>query len=837
MARHDVVVTTPQCVSPAYRRVVLPPPDFFDLVIIDEAHHEPAKTWRSLVEHFPKTRRLLLTATPFRRDRRGLSGEIVYWYSLHDAMADHVYAPIHFRAVHPKDGESEDDAVARVAIARMNSPEHLKAGSQLVVRTDEIDDALRLRELYSRNGLELSVLSSNSSQQEVDRILTALEKGASRGAAVVGVPTEGFDLPRLKIAAYHKKHKSLAATLQFIGRIARVVSDAPPPELLAIPEVISGETRHLYDEDSSWTELLPRIADTAVYRERERREYSQSFPQPQGNYSRASIFPPKRIQCYRISSNEALADVRLTSEWPSQLVRSAVYDYATDSDGSLALIITRDVVHPPWLLSDALDSYEYTLHLACIDRERGYFYLTTSSDASRRELLRHFSFENNTTEVAPERLNAVLHAVGIEGYSNIGIRMSREAAAQGLSYHILTGRDPTHGIGAMDVAGSSAGHLIGRYKEGEELRSISVSLDSGRIRESGDATLLDYRDWCYTISQHLEITQSTNTPPGLALPVRASFSHYPNDAVGVALPAPFYSGEIELEVDDRWENAFSLESRVRSAGACLLMGFYSGKRRIATVAYDQNGRVTARVDAIARYAMKTSPIADLLSDLPRPQFYFADGSTVVGNGLLSRRPYHAALRSDLFELWDWQSVDIRREALAARPAFQKNVQQRAIEEFASRNPEAYIVVDDGAGEIADIIVLRFRNQRILDISLVHCKWSVDDVPGRRLIDLYQVTCQAMRSTRWASPRLLLPELSARVRSRTLTHCVQGTADDLLHAIEQFGNRGIYTTSIFAVQPGISNAALPRWEEGRNLASACDDFISRANVALTFCISA
>lgn len=32
---------------------------------------------------------------------------------------------------------------------------------------------------------------------------------------------EGFDFPNLKIAAIHEPHKSLASTLQFIGRFAR----------------------------------------------------------------------------------------------------------------------------------------------------------------------------------------------------------------------------------------------------------------------------------------------------------------------------------------------------------------------------------------------------------------------------------------------------------------------------------------------------------------------------------------------------------------------------------------------------------------------------------------
>ena len=40
------------------------PNDHYDLVIVDEAHHYPALTWKLLVDHFHSSRRLFLTATP-----------------------------------------------------------------------------------------------------------------------------------------------------------------------------------------------------------------------------------------------------------------------------------------------------------------------------------------------------------------------------------------------------------------------------------------------------------------------------------------------------------------------------------------------------------------------------------------------------------------------------------------------------------------------------------------------------------------------------------------------------------------------------------------------------
>jgi superfamily II DNA or RNA helicase len=838
MRRHEVVVSTPQCVSPAYKRVVPAPSGLFDLLIVDEAHHEPAKTWRALIEHFSTIPRLMLTATPFRRDRRGLSGEIAYWYSLHDAIADGVYSPIHFRAVRPHAAESADDAVARTAITRLDSEMHRTAGSQLVVRTDRIEEALKLQQLYATKGLDLAVLSSNSSASEVGQILTALENGDARGVVVIGVLTEGFDLPNLKIAAYHRKHQSLAATLQFIGRISRATPENVQPELIAVPEEISSETRLLYDEDASWTELLPRIADTAVARERERRRYSEEFDEPRGKYSRSSIYPDKRVQCYQLNVDaDQRENLRLTADWPDELVRSPVYDYTTDSSGELALIITRDLVHPTWLLSDALDSFEYSLHLACLDREHGYLYLSSETDASRRALLQHFNLES-ATEVPPDRINAVLYSRGVEHYSSVGVRMSREIAQQGVSYQILTGRDAARGVGPNDATGASAGHLIGRYQEGTAWHSVSVSLETGRLRESGEAALLDFKDWCFGVSTLLDQIPNSNTPPGLTLPIRSSFASYPPNAIGVTLPDVFYSGDLELDARGTWINSLSTDARVRSAGQQVLLGFASGDRLIAVVAFDTSGRVhvTDDDDIDVRIGGEIRKLSDVLTATVHPQFFFADGTTVVGNGLLPARGYHAGLRSDIFEVWDWTGVDPRRESRPPRPEYGMNIQSRAIQEFATRHPDSFIVVDDGAGEIADVIVLWFPNERMLQFSLIHCKWSSADNAGHRLEDLYQVVCQTMRSLRWGAPVALLSELANRLAQRRQTRMVQGSRDQLLDAINRYRGRGGFAGRIYAVQPGVSETGIDTWIEGRNLIASCDEVANRLALPLIFCIS-
>lgn len=81
------------------------PPDFFDLIIIDEAHRGSASedsSWRSILEHFGGATQLGMTATPLREDTRdtyAYFGQPVYQYSLAQGIQDGFLAPYQVRRI------------------------------------------------------------------------------------------------------------------------------------------------------------------------------------------------------------------------------------------------------------------------------------------------------------------------------------------------------------------------------------------------------------------------------------------------------------------------------------------------------------------------------------------------------------------------------------------------------------------------------------------------------------------------------------------------------------------------------------------------------------------
>jgi superfamily II DNA or RNA helicase len=92
-----------------------------------------------------------------------------------------------------------------------------------MIRASRIARANELLEKYRSRGVNAAVVHSGVGVNVRARTLADLRAGNLRAVAVVGMLSEGFDLPSLRILAYHDKYKSLPAT-DPAGVNARTVS-------------------------------------------------------------------------------------------------------------------------------------------------------------------------------------------------------------------------------------------------------------------------------------------------------------------------------------------------------------------------------------------------------------------------------------------------------------------------------------------------------------------------------------------------------------------------------------------------------------------------------------
>jgi excisionase family DNA binding protein len=262
---HVVVTNVHQLATNADKWLTQFPDDFFDMIIVDEAHHSAAASWQKVIERFPKAKVILLTATPFRSDRQELDGELVFRYPFRNATLKGYIKRLKASYVAPSTIElgfsdaggrtytleevlklKEEEWFSRgVALARacnqhivdssLQKLEELRQSGtqhQLIAVACSINHAREIRSLYQERGFNADVIHSKQTEDEQAAILAALRNGSIDCIIQVQMLGEGFDHPKLSVAAIFRPYRSLAPYIQFVGRIMRVVvqNDAGHPD-------------------------------------------------------------------------------------------------------------------------------------------------------------------------------------------------------------------------------------------------------------------------------------------------------------------------------------------------------------------------------------------------------------------------------------------------------------------------------------------------------------------------------------------------------------------------------------------------------------------------------
>ncbi|HSH60433.1 MAG TPA: DEAD/DEAH box helicase family protein [Acidimicrobiales bacterium] len=240
------------------------PEDFFDLIIVDEAHHGAAASWKRVFERFPNAKVANLTATPFRSDRQELDGELIFRYPFKSASIKGYVKKLKASYVAPTEltftmsgeertftleevlGMKEEEWFSRgVALSTPcnvsivdNSLEKLEqlrqtgTKHQLIAVACSINHARQIRSLYQERGYETAIVHSDPNKQADEQANEAVKRDLYNGVldCVVQVQMlgEGFDHPKLSVAAIFRPFRSLAPYIQFVGRILRVVVQNDP---------------------------------------------------------------------------------------------------------------------------------------------------------------------------------------------------------------------------------------------------------------------------------------------------------------------------------------------------------------------------------------------------------------------------------------------------------------------------------------------------------------------------------------------------------------------------------------------------------------------------------
>ena len=831
LEQFDVAIGTPAVLSSLMEGVAEPPAGLFDLLLFDEAHHLPARTWEGIYARHNQ-RAALVTATPFRRDRKQLPGTLVYHYSLRQAIQDGVYAPVTFIPVEP--GNNPDQAIVQRSVQRLRDASHAQDGSLLLVRTDRVQHAEELVQAYGEAGVSLGIITAQQSGRTVRRTIDKLRSGELEGVASVGALVEGFDLPKLKIAAYHRPHRSLPPTLQFIGRIARVTQGTADAELVAVRQAVSSETAELYREDVAWAQLLPDLADAAVHRERERRQYVADAEVSGPEELSASALAPRRlVQVFDTSSCGA---VNLHAEIPHLSFARSVFRF-TDADGALLALVTQRRVRPDWIKSDALDYFEHHLVLVVHDAPRQLLYVNAPSISAVTQLREHIG-ANDARLISPQLVARYLWAARVSSYSSVGMSSTRAAARQA-AYRMLAGSSVEQAVSIAESRGYGLGHVIGLRQDGADVHGMGVSVKKSKIWETNAAdSLLEFREWCDELGAAIRTANAEATSaPNLQLRLPQQLESFPANPIAGFLNGRLLRGGTKFLNDGDGIDLASLQVLVESTDDTHLhvrLVFDDGDVWSGQLLTDGSVQPAQAAGTIEFSNGDRTAVAEVLTDYPLT-IYFADGSCAAG-AVVFEPVEDIAIPDDAFSVWDWTSTEITNETEAAGEGGQ-NIHQRTLSFVAETFPDAIVIIDHGAYELADVIAIE-RAPGSNTVHLFHCKGSGAADPGARLQDIYEVLGQAIRSARWSSPSMLWRELLRRVRERPGLEVVGLEKADterlLAEAAEDVSDTSL---RVWVVQPGLSLDRVGGWQEGKTLIANAYDWCHEMPAQLTLAISA
>jgi superfamily II DNA or RNA helicase len=244
----------------------------FDLILVDEAHHAEALTYRLLREHFCKAQYVYFTGTPYRSDHVAIRAELIYSCTMREALErenpyiKHLcYLPLPVKSMTLIGASSQHDSsqqqertfgsfqevvenaseIRKVFSRSMEAHSHVigfiiwkvrqmrKSSGvhhQAILQAADMSDAAVLVHLWNSHPenargagglLTIAAVHSQMPREESAVIIDRLKAEKLDAIVHVGMIGEGFDHPHLSVCGIFRRFASMPPFVQFVGRALR----------------------------------------------------------------------------------------------------------------------------------------------------------------------------------------------------------------------------------------------------------------------------------------------------------------------------------------------------------------------------------------------------------------------------------------------------------------------------------------------------------------------------------------------------------------------------------------------------------------------------------------
>ena len=216
------------------------------MIVIDEAHHALAKTYKEMWERFPKAKFLGLTATPCRLNGKGftdLFDVLVQSWAVPEFISKGRLATYDFVSIKSDgvtqrlidslqkrgaDGDYQNKEMdmllnKKPSIDRLyRSLEEFGKDRKGIVYAINISHAQKITKLYQEHGVKAIAIDSKTPATERRQDIEAFKKGDIQVLVNVDIFSEGFDCPDVEFVQLARPTLSLAKYLQMVGRGLRI---------------------------------------------------------------------------------------------------------------------------------------------------------------------------------------------------------------------------------------------------------------------------------------------------------------------------------------------------------------------------------------------------------------------------------------------------------------------------------------------------------------------------------------------------------------------------------------------------------------------------------------
>lgn len=810
---------------------------------IDEAHHVKASSWNSFLECFIPSKVVQFTATPFRNDGQRLDGKIIFNYPLKKAQNEGYFKRINFNPIWEYSSDKADERIADEAVTILKRDIEQGYNHILMARCRDKKRADEVFIHYQK------YIEYNPVKIYSGRGITNIERKIIRDKILnketkiivcVDMLGEGFDLPELKIAAFHDIKKSLPITLQLAGRFTRSKHDEELGEATFITNLADidakEELEELYAQDADWNSLLPQLSTSQIDQEIEFKDFISGFNDLENcKLSLQNIRPALSAVIYRNrdrkwSPYNFKKGLRLSSD--DKVIHNI------NSKENILIVVTANKKNIKWGNFKDIQNIEWNLIIAYLDKTNNLLYIHGSDNRTLYSELARAIIGNGAEIVEKLEVFKAFYNINRVKLQNVGLK---EFLGKNIRFRMSVGTDVEEALSMAEKQKAQKAFVYGiGYENGNKV-TLGCSY-KGRIWTMLNGDLKQFTSWCKKVSEKIVNPSIDSNLLLRETLIPKLVSDIPKkQAVWIDWNEELYleqETKIKFVFDEVSHDFFNFDLKINIESNIGIVQFSLYSELNIEVKFemsllDRNGIPDYEFTIVESpylnmkviYGSRVFNIVEFFEKYV-PIIWFADGSALSGNDYVELKQMILPYPKHLIQCWNWDGVDKSKESQGVYPKIINSIQYHVIQELLKGDYDI-IYDDDGSGEIADVITIKEVEKKV-KIELYHLKYAKKGLVSKRIDNLYEVCGQAQKSIHWKHKdgNEFFEHLLRRERKfengNSCSRLEKGDIQKLIYFSQITKRRYPVEYEIYIVQPGLSPDIAT--DEQLTLLGVTDNFI-------------